>query len=309
MLFLRTKSHPKSRIVTNIPIYASVLGMLLFFSLFIRERKKNATVQTSITCPTEPQKVEPPKCVNRCLTQRGAYVSGFLETAQYLLATNDSLARVADGEFHLIFNHSLSFQDARANLSLELQSLLTTPIEHLSIGIQDYFSGCPRVRTSSALWWSYGADDNRQYILKNAPLDRQYLAAQITSVYTITLNTSCALLPQIYDTLRSIWRGRDLVILRGDNKQVYTYDVYDTARSQKIYYAPKRNAWDSYEALKEMMLNEDKDKLFIIANGPSAGILVKELHLLGRRALDLGHLAKDYNDYRRGVSTYKFFTD
>ena len=106
-----------------------------------------------------------------------------------------------------------------------------------------------------------------------------------------------------------MWRDKDIVILRGNNTQVYDYDIYDTARSQKVIWAPRFQAWDAYEELKEKLMNEDPNKLFILTAGPVAKVLVHDLFKAGRRALDLGHLAKDYDVYYSGKSIKNFFVD
>lgn len=48
----------------------------------------------------------------------------------------------------------------------------------------------------------------------------------------------------------------------------------------------------------------DKDFIHILMCGPTAKVLVVDLTDMGFRALDLGHLAKDYDWYYKGVDIY-----
>ena len=234
---------------------------------------------------------------HRCVLGQIPYITHPLETAQYLLYNNKSFIRFGDSEILLIRGGSEPFQRYDEALAQSLSRAFKDPSDSLMVGLYDCFSGFPLWGTNFTNWWLTAQYEYRRWVLDNYSPSRQYFSAMITSTYVHTYGTFCALLPKLYGTLREIWRLKDVIILRGDNKQTYQFDVFDTAASQTIYFAPRYQAWSEYRSLKNLLLNEDPSKLFILSAGPVARVLAYDLMKEGRRALDLGHLAKDYNLY------------
>ena len=246
--------------------------------------------------------------MHRCTEKLTPLISSPLDTAQHLLFTNKSLIRFGDGEIYLMMNKSVGFQAASSILSQRLTEILKTNDPRLMIGLVDTFSNCFTFNSGAARWWSR-RPELTSFIEANINISKQYFSAFISSIYTQSSHTFCHHLDLIYSTLKEIWRDKDIVLLRGNNSQVYAVDIYETAKSQTIYYAPRYNAWSDYQNLKTTILKEPPDKLFILAAGPVGKILAYDLMLLGRRALDLGHLAKDYNAYMTNSSARGFFRD
>lgn len=54
-------------------------------------------------------------------------------------------------------------------------------------------------------------------------------------------------------------------------------------------------------------MKEDPNNLYILSVGHLSKILVYDLVKEGRRALDMGHLAKDYDCYRKNVYISGFY--
>lgn len=237
--------------------------------------------------------------LNRCINEKVPKVSGILETAEYLRFHNKSLIRYGDGEINLMLMNDIPAQSANQKLSEELLNAFTTNNENVIIGIRNIFSGFPGERKQSVEFWLKNHPELGNYLLKNYNQSKRYFDAFISSPYTSTYNTSCELIDLVYKELREIWRDKDLVILRGNNSQVYNFDVYDTAKSQKTFFCSKTNVWDEYEELKRLLLSQDPSSLYIIAAGPVSEIIVMDLVNDNRRALDLGHLAKDYDLYMK----------
>lgn len=246
---------------------------------------------------------------HRCTYLKIPYISPPLETAQYLLHSNKSFIRYGDSEVLLARGKAETFQYADRELAQRLTSIFRSRSDMIVFGIYDTFTNYPMYTHKFTNWWIDYQGHYREWVLENGNLDAQYFSAMISSTYVHTYGTFCALLPLIYRTLREIWNDKDIVILRGDNKQQYQYDIYNNARSQKIILAPRYHAWSAYSELKSKLLEEDSKKLFILTSGPVARVLTFDLAMKGRRALDLGHLAKDYDEYKKGQPPipYHFF--
>lgn len=236
---------------------------------------------------------------NRCAYTKIPKVSGQLETAQYLRFHNVSLIRFGDSEIQLILKEDIPKEKADPELSKRLFECFTCKDERIALALPNVFTDC--------LYYAKGVYDTWRkifnylidWMLQNVDYHRQYLDTFITSPFTTTYTTSCELVDLVYENMREIWRDKDVVIMRGNNGEEYEYDVYDTARSQKVLYAPPHNSWYKYNEIKAQLMKEDPNSLYIISIGHLSKVLVYDLVKENRRALDLGHLAKDYNCYKK----------
>ena len=188
-----------------------------------------------------------------------------------------------------------------------LLNILQQKNANLAIGLPPIFTGFPELEKGAISFWS-DRDHYRRFLLRYVSSNLQYMNTQITSPYHSTLGTSCTLLDQTFHYLRKIWNGKDIVLVRGNNDESYQFDVYDTARSQTIIFAPRRNAYASYQMLEEQLMSYPSTYLFILAAGPVSRALCFALFQNGRRALDLGHLAKDYDCFCRQSPNKTFYS-
>lgn len=270
-----------------------VIFLVVAYSFLMHHRKKQDPLHNngSESFPVPKEKRQ----YHRCVSQKIPYISQPLETAQLLLHTNKSFIRFGDSELLLMTGGSEPFQAYDSALAQKLSEAFADDDSNLMIGLYDTFSGYPLWRKGYTDWWLDTQFKYRQWILNHALFDRQYFSAMLTSTYIHTYQTNCILLPLLYQTMREIWRDKDVVLVKGDNKQIFQYDIYDTAKTQTIYLTPRYQAWKEYSSLKQRLMKEDPRKLFILTAGPVARVLSYDLCKAGRRALDLGHLAKDYS--------------
>lgn len=269
-----------------------------------REKIVKKKEKTFPLCDTE-------ECTNRhfnkCVYDEIPLVSTQLETAQYLRYTNSSLIRFGDSEINLILGLEVDKQKPYSELSRRMNESFHCTNDNIALAIPNAFCNYPYYDEATTKFWRQQYEI-REWILKNYNHSRQYLDAHITAVYIITSTTHCVNIEKFYENMREIWRDKDIVIMRGNNGEEYEYDVYDTAKSQTVYYGLARNSWSKYKEYKNLLMKEDPNKLFIISLGHLSKILVYDLAMKGRRALDLGHLAKDYDYYMKKLDpTYEFF--
>lgn len=244
---------------------------------------------------------------NRCTYTKIPKVSGQLETAQYLRYHNVSLIRFGDSELQLILEEDIPKEKANPELAKRLLECFNCDDKRIALALPNVFTDC--------LYYSKGVYNKWRevfyylidWMLKNVNYKRQYLDTFITSPFTTTYNTSCEIVELVYENMREIWKGKDVVILRGNNGEIYDYDVYDTAKSQKVLYAPPNNSWVKYNEIKNALMKEDPKSLYIISVGHISKLLVYDLVKENRRALDLGHLAKDYNCFKKNDFIQYFY--
>ena len=65
---------------------------------------------------------------------------------------------------------------------------------------------------------------------------------------------------------------------------------------------PSENAFDEYDEIFEKILEYGKNKLILLALGPTATVLAYDLYKVGYRAIDIGHVDIEYEWFLRQVT-------
>ena len=84
----------------------------------------------------------------------------------------------------------------------------------------------------------------------------------------------------------------------------YQFNFFDTAKELVYEYVPNKHAFSVYDEILARLVKHDKYFIHILMCGPTSKVLVADLTKEGFRALDLGHLAKDYDWYHKGIDIY-----
>ena len=71
-------------------------------------------------------------------------------------------------------------------------------------------------------------------------------------------------------------------------------DLLDNAKTVKRIICPAKHAFSQVNKIIEEVSKHGKDKLFILALGPTATVLAHRLSQKGYRALDMGHFDVEY---------------
>ena len=77
-------------------------------------------------------------------------------------------------------------------------------------------------------------------------------------------------------------------------------DLFDNVGSIVRILCPAESAFDRYEEIYNEAVRQPKDKLFLIALGPTASVLAYDLAMQGYQAIDLGHADLSYEWFLRG---------
>jgi glycosyltransferase family protein len=124
-----------------------------------------------------------------------------------------------------------------------------------------------------------------------------YAAAEVTLAYQIYRRYD---VEAYFQKFRKIWEGKEIVLIHGDGIfDSFIHDIFDNAKSVEHILAPSRDAFDKYDEILARALQESKDRLMIAILGPAATVLAYDLFRAGYRALDLGHIAKSYDWWRK----------
>lgn len=221
------------------------------------------------------------------------------DTISYIKQNNSSLARFGDGEMALIYGENIPFQAASKLLSDRLIEVLSADKLNFEIGIPKFiYSSKKHLIEISQNFWTANGKKFRDIINPYLNLNKYYLAAEFTIADTAYKKMDRE---KYYSSLKEIWKNKDITIICG--KTVFDdikYNIYDEAKSVEYQYAPAVNAFDDYNNILEQALKIDKNRKIIIILGPTAKVLAYDLFLNGYVALDMGHVAKQYDWYMKG---------
>lgn len=228
-------------------------------------------------------------------------VQGTEESLRTLLESRKSFARIGDGEFHLILQaHELRFQQADAQLSRRLQQVLEEPIPECWVGVPDTVAYYRNLTDESESFWSeYMYETCRQW-RRFLRRDVTYLAANVTRPYIRYRDRSVS--KGYFDLLKQLWEGKDLLIIEGEQTVLGVgNDLFAGAASIGRILCPARNAFACYDQILQAAMAQGKDKLILIALGPTATVLAYDLAKAGFYAVDIGHIDVEYEWFCMGA--------
>lgn len=185
-----------------------------------------------------------------------------------------SIARFGDGELRIAMGGAAASQRANPHLAAELVQILAKYRGAL-VGIPN-FDRTPR-RTD---WQRYAA----------AGFARLYKQELYASAFiTRPDNAPWIDRPDYWQKVRGLWRDRDVVLVRGDDKSL-TPATMAEARSFVTVDGPRQNAYDVVDALEAKIIEVGKDRRVLLCLGATATVLAARLNRRGFHALDLGHI-------------------
>lgn len=221
------------------------------------------------------------------------------ETVNMIVEKNKSIVRFGDGEFKWILGiEQNSFQKYSKEMGKRLIEVLkNTEDNEILICIPEGLKDVSKYTEDSQLFWKnvvrwYGNKIskylNKNYIYGNASFTRWYIE------YKDKTNMEGKI-----KNLKRIWDKRELLIIEGaDTKLGVGNDLLDNCSNIERIIAPSKNAYDKYKSILQLVVQKiNKNKLIMIALGPTATILAYELAKRGYQALDIGHIDIEYEWY------------
>lgn len=215
------------------------------------------------------------------------------ETIKQLIENRKSIARLGDGEFAAIVEQKRwNFQDVSEVLAQKLKEVLASDEEGLLIGLHPTFymnlSDVPE----------YDADSVRAYM---RPMVRR-LHAQLLNpekTYGDAKFNNINTLDDVND-LKKIWNGRECIFIEGSQTGMGVgNDLFDNCKSIGRILGPAENAINKYDDIMNEAVKQPKDKLILLALGPTATVLAYDLYKEGYQAIDIGHVDLAYEAFIR----------
>lgn len=224
------------------------------------------------------------------------------DTIDYLHDNHWSVCRYGDGEFKLICGQRILFQEKNDKLAERLREILEKynrgEAGNCLVCLPDMFEHLDR----------YG-EEHKHYIQRIVALNRKqwysvlnkkkvYGNAFISRLYQVWIDKSkCG---YHFNKMKHLWDGREVVFVEGVKTRLgYGNDLFSNTAGIKRILCPQMNAYEMYDEILESICQfVKKDKLIILALGPTATVLAYDLAMLGYQALDLGHIDIEYEWYR-----------
>lgn len=222
------------------------------------------------------------------------------ESLNLILSSNKSFVRTGDGEVKIMMGLDQPFQAYDKALADGLKEILSTPSDNLLVGINRNYYIPGYIRNYSSFYRRY-AYDYRQYYKKLLNEDSTYIDATLTSFQFGHHKDENVI--NRYNRWKKAFKGRDIVIICGEGiLEKLEYDVFELAALKVIIHGPSKNAWSEHERLIKQIKSEvSKEQLVIFILGMAGKVMIAELAELGYTCWDVGHLAKYYDAYMKGI--------
>ena len=222
------------------------------------------------------------------------------KTINEIISKNKSIVRFGDGEFKWIIGAKQeSFQTYSEELANKLAQILqSTNDNKILICIPEGLKKVDDYTENSQIFWKNFVRWYGKNIIEYLDKDYNYGNTNFTRWY-IEYNNKSNMNEKI-KRLKDIWDKKEIVIIEGnDTKLGVGNDLFNNYKKIERILAPSKNAFYKYEKILVEAKKIKKNKLIIIALGPTATILAYDLAQLGYQAIDKGHIDIEYEWYLR----------
>ena len=215
------------------------------------------------------------------------------ETIDVIVNSNKSVARFGDGEILIMLKGSGVFQLYNEDLRRRL-------FEVLNYDGEDFLVCLPGL-----MFWRYlGMDDS--FMFMNLPRFRNFLKNNLSQKKHYG-ETNFYLDYGVFEKLRSVWDEKDIILVGcPEALSKIQYDIYDNAKSIDYVFCRNRDCFSQYDWIVSEVKSAYKDGAIVILQAGMTGtVLAYDFMKLGMRALDLGHLQKAYDLYKKNLAVYE----
>lgn len=215
------------------------------------------------------------------------------ESLDYVMNNNVSVARFGDGELALINMADINFQKHNKKLSERLIEVLQTKNSNMAICIPMPLKSYENLNEDAEKFWKEHLGYHRAIWYKYIDKNKLYYNTQMTRLYMDYKDKSRS--AEWFKKIKKIWNNKEIVIIEGEySKLGVGNDLFKNSKSIQRILAPSENAFDKYDLILESAKKINKDKLILIALGPTATVLAYDLMLEGYQAIDIGHIDIEY---------------
>lgn len=212
------------------------------------------------------------------------------ETLKVLAESEASLARFGDGEFRMLLRPDIDIQFQKNSPQLRdqlLKILSTSSSDRLLVGFPPPYRG-PH--------WSGVWADNWPSLKNILPGWGRFANAHISR-------------PPFFEHFREegvgmwrdVWKDKVVCVITGRGSRFELFpELFDNVKSVSSIEAPPKNAFSQIDSILDQVNKDVKTDIFLIALGPAGTVLASRIAAIGRRGLDVGHVASSYLNVVKG---------
>jgi len=231
-------------------------------------------------------------------------IKNFDETIDEIVSNKKSISRFGDGEFHLLTNErGIFFQQLNQKIAIRLNEVLNSNLPNHLVCIPSNFNTQKNLKRQAKIHWLdfinkkgkevNAAIENPSKIFGDAMISRFYFDYENKNEVSGRIKS-----------LKKIWENREVLIVEGELSRLgVRNDFFQNAKSIERILCPSKNAFEKYENIFTASKRYGKNKLIIIALGPTATILAYDLAKENYWALDLGHIDIEYSWFLENAQT------
>lgn len=217
------------------------------------------------------------------------------ETIDMLVNSDNSLVRYGDGEIALMRGFSIKFQEYNQELANELIEISKSEIP---IALPDVFQSLEQYEHKTKVYWMKDIFINRKIYYKFFLNNKIYYNSFVSRLYMPFLNFNMT--EKWYDKIQKLWLNKDVLIVEGVQTRLGVgNDLFEKCNSIERILCPNTNAYTKVNIIFDLIVKNSKNKLVLIALGPTAKVLVARLNKVGIRAIDIGHIDIEYEWFKQ----------
>ena len=221
-------------------------------------------------------------------------IKSLKETIDDISMNGRSISRYGDGELKMMLNKGgIVFQQESPELSDRLKEVIASDMDNLIIALPGPLGSVKNETLSSRFFWLRFINLYGNLISAYLDPHRLYGNAGISRFYLGLKNKSLS--EEILGSLKQIWDQKEILIIEGQLSRIGVgNDLLANAASLSRLVCPSENAFAKYREILAAAKEHGKDKLILIALGPTATILSHDLAKSGFWAIDIGHVDVEY---------------
>jgi glycosyltransferase family protein len=214
-----------------------------------------------------------------------------------------SLSRFGDGEFRLMLNQgTIVFQEGNQELATRLREVFQSKLPNHRVGVPKSFQSVAGFKRHVQYFWLQYLNLYGNAIAPYFDFNQVYADSFLSRFYIDYASKSQA--PKTVALLKSLWKDQEVLVVEGALSRLgVANDLWYNVRSLERILCPPENAFASYDAILTKTKASGKNKLIILALGPSATVMAYDLAQEGYWAIDLGHFDVEYMWMLIGATT------
>lgn len=223
-------------------------------------------------------------------------ILSFESTIAEIINEQKSISRFGDGEFRLLTKErGIYFQDLNNKIAERLHEVLNSNLSNHLVCIPSSFNTKKDLKREAKIHWLNFINQKGKSIKKAIENPNGIFGDALISRFYLSY-TNKATVQNKVKLLQKIWKNKNLLIVEGEFSRLgIGNDFFSNAASIERILCPATNAFEKYEEILESAKKHGKNKIIIIALGPTATILAYDLAKDNYLALDLGHIDIEYS--------------